>query len=119
MALLIQSAISTGKENRHQNKRFWSFDISSSSVLFRICGLENTLIGALPRCPIAQAAALEHVETLSLGHVLFEMCAGVELDLALIPDLLPTYPHVSSLIELLSLKFDFWAVRPVSHTTDN
>ncbi|KAH9640306.1 hypothetical protein HF086_001658 [Spodoptera exigua] len=42
----------------------------------RICGLENTLIGAQPRCPIALAAQLEHVEALSLGHVLFEMCGG-------------------------------------------
>ncbi|XP_075980590.1 slowpoke binding protein isoform X2 [Anticarsia gemmatalis] len=65
----------------------------------RICGLENTLIGALPRCPIALAAQLEHVEALSLGHVLFEMCAGAEIDLSLLPDLLPNYPHVVEIIE--------------------
>ncbi|XP_052755093.1 slowpoke-binding protein isoform X2 [Galleria mellonella] len=67
----------------------------------RICGLENTLIGALPRCPIALAAPIDHVETLSLGHVLFEMCAGAELDLSLLPDLLPNYPHVVEIIELI------------------
>ncbi|CAB3234389.1 unnamed protein product [Arctia plantaginis] len=65
----------------------------------RICGLENTLIGALPRCPIALAAQLEHVETLSLGNVLFEMCAGAEIDLSLLPDLLPNYPNVVEIIE--------------------
>ncbi|XP_060804906.1 slowpoke-binding protein [Amyelois transitella] len=65
----------------------------------RICGLENTLIGALPRCPIALAAPLEHVETLSLGHVLYEMCAGAELDLTLLEDLVPNYPHVAEIIE--------------------
>ncbi|XP_021202490.2 slowpoke-binding protein [Bombyx mori] len=65
----------------------------------RICGLENTLIGALPRCPIALAAQLEVVEALSLGHVLFEMCAGTEIDLALLPDLTPTYPNVVEIIE--------------------
>ncbi|XP_035443643.1 slowpoke-binding protein isoform X2 [Spodoptera frugiperda] len=65
----------------------------------RICGLENTLIGAQPRCPIALAAQLEHVEALSLGHVLFEMCAGTEIDLSLLPDLLPNYPNVVEIIE--------------------
>ncbi|XP_026733230.1 slowpoke-binding protein [Trichoplusia ni] len=65
----------------------------------RICGLENTLIGAQPRCPIALAAQLEHVEALSLGHVLFEMCAGAEIDLSLLPDLLPNYPNVVEIIE--------------------
>lgn len=66
--------------------------------VYRICGLENTLIGAAPRCPIALAAHLEHVEVLSLGHVLFEMCAGAPVDLTLLPDLQPNYPHVSMLV---------------------
>lgn len=66
-------------------------------ILPRICGLENTLIGALPRCPIALAAQTELVEAMSVGAVLFEMCAGAELDLALLPDLAPSYPHVSIL----------------------
>ncbi|CAG9129554.1 unnamed protein product [Plutella xylostella] len=67
----------------------------------RICGLENTLIGALPRCPIALAAPLEHVEALSLGQVLFEMCSGSDIDLSLLPDLMPNYPHVVEIIELI------------------
>ncbi|XP_026326304.1 slowpoke-binding protein isoform X2 [Hyposmocoma kahamanoa] len=67
----------------------------------RICGLETTLIGALPRCPIALAASLDNVEALSLGHVLYEMCAGSEIDLSLLPDLLPNYPHVVEIIELI------------------
>ncbi|XP_028166224.1 slowpoke-binding protein-like isoform X2 [Ostrinia furnacalis] len=65
----------------------------------RICGLENTLIGALPRCPIALAAQTELVEAMSVGAVLFEMCAGAELDLALLPDLAPNYPNVVEIIE--------------------
>ncbi|KAL0822035.1 hypothetical protein ABMA28_005407 [Loxostege sticticalis] len=65
----------------------------------RICGLENTLIGALPRCPIALAAQTELVEAMSVGAVLFEMCAGAELDLALLPDLAPSYPHVVEIID--------------------
>ncbi|XP_049875883.1 slowpoke-binding protein [Pectinophora gossypiella] len=67
----------------------------------RICGLENTLIGAMPRCPIALAAPLDNVEALSLGHVLYEMCSASELDLALLSDLLPNYPHVVEIIELI------------------
>ncbi|XP_053610913.1 slowpoke-binding protein isoform X2 [Plodia interpunctella] len=66
----------------------------------RICGLENTLIGALPQSPIA-LATLEHVETLSLGRVLYEMCAGAELDLSLLQDLVSNYPHVAEIIELI------------------
>ncbi|XP_063829686.1 slowpoke-binding protein isoform X1 [Ostrinia nubilalis] len=65
----------------------------------RICGLENTLIGALPRCPIALAAQTELVQAMSVGAVLFEMCAGAELDLALLPDLAPNYPNVVEIIE--------------------
>lgn len=53
------------------------------------------MIGVLPRCPIALAAQLENVEALSLGQVLFEMCTAVDIDLALLPDLMSTYPHVS------------------------
>ncbi|XP_068618082.1 slowpoke-binding protein [Battus philenor] len=65
----------------------------------RICGLENTLIGALPRCPLVLASAPEIAESLALGHVLFEMCAGTETNMALLADLSPTYPHVVELIE--------------------
>ncbi|CAG9788910.1 unnamed protein product [Diatraea saccharalis] len=61
----------------------------------RICGLENTLIGVAPRCPIALAAQSECVEPMSLGGVLYEMCAGAELDLSMLPDLAANYPHVS------------------------
>ncbi|CAG4942635.1 unnamed protein product [Parnassius apollo] len=65
----------------------------------RICGLENTLIGALPSCPLAMLTAPEHVETLSLGHVLFEMCAGAETNVALLSELATNYPHVVDIIE--------------------
>lgn len=61
--------------------------------MFRISGLENTLIGAVPRCPLL-AAAPELAEVQSLGHVLFEMCAGQDTDLALLDDLASIYPHV-------------------------
>ncbi|KAI5637808.1 slowpoke-binding protein [Phthorimaea operculella] len=67
----------------------------------RICGLENTLIGALPRCPIALAAPLDNVEALSLGSVLYEMCAGAELDLTLLSELLPDYAQVVEIIEMI------------------
>ncbi|KAI8439819.1 hypothetical protein MSG28_013486 [Choristoneura fumiferana] len=40
----------------------------------RICGLENTLTGASPRCPCPVGA--EHVEALSLGRVLCEIAYG-------------------------------------------
>ncbi|XP_047535213.1 slowpoke-binding protein isoform X1 [Vanessa atalanta] len=66
----------------------------------RLCGLENTLIGATPRPP-ARSAALERVETLSLGHVLFEMCAGTDTDLTLLPDLANNYSQVVDIIEML------------------
>ncbi|KAJ2940395.1 hypothetical protein O0L34_g74 [Tuta absoluta] len=67
----------------------------------RICGLENTLIGALPRCPIALASPLDNVEALSLGSVLYEMCAGAELDLTLLSELLPDYAQVVEIIETI------------------
>ncbi|XP_063626250.1 slowpoke-binding protein-like [Cydia splendana] len=63
----------------------------------RICALENTLIGASPRIP----ATAEHVEALSFGRVLYEMCAGADLDLSLLPDLIPNYPHIVEMIELI------------------
>ncbi|CAH2093211.1 unnamed protein product [Euphydryas editha] len=66
----------------------------------RICGLENTLVGATPRQP-ARSAALERVETLSLGHVLFEMCAGADTDLTLLPDLANNYSQVVDIIEMI------------------
>ncbi|XP_073962134.1 slowpoke-binding protein-like isoform X2 [Choristoneura fumiferana] len=65
----------------------------------RICGLENTLTGASPRCPCPVGA--EHVEALSLGRVLCEMCAGADSHRALLPDLMPHYPHVVEIIELI------------------
>ncbi|CAH0725483.1 unnamed protein product, partial [Brenthis ino] len=66
----------------------------------RICGLENTLIGALPKPP-NRSLPPERAETLSLGHVLFEMCAGAETDLTLLPDLMPNYAPVVEIIEII------------------
>ncbi|XP_047992487.1 slowpoke-binding protein isoform X2 [Leguminivora glycinivorella] len=63
----------------------------------RICALENTLIGASPRIP----ATAEHVEALSFGRVLYEMCAGADLDLSLLPDLMPNYLHIVEMIEMI------------------
>ncbi|CAH2044185.1 unnamed protein product, partial [Iphiclides podalirius] len=65
----------------------------------RICGLENTLIGALPRCPLLLVSGPEHAETLSLGHVLFEMCAAADTNMAMLADLAHDYPHVVDIIE--------------------
>nr|XP_032519229.1 slowpoke-binding protein isoform X3 [Danaus plexippus plexippus] len=65
----------------------------------RICGIENTLIGAPPRQAI-RSLPLEHVESLALGHVLFEMCAA-DTDLALITDLPAVYSQVVDIIELI------------------
>ncbi|KAL4714895.1 hypothetical protein ACJJTC_012567 [Scirpophaga incertulas] len=74
-------------------------------MLARICGLENTLIGACPRSlgglqgGLHQGGqggqAADGVGAAALGAVLFEMCAGAELEFALLPDLAPHYPHVS------------------------
>ncbi|XP_038222490.1 slowpoke-binding protein isoform X2 [Zerene cesonia] len=67
----------------------------------RICGLENTLIGTTPRFPNTIAVPLQHAETLSLGHVLFEMCAAAETDFSLLPDLQANYPQVVEIIEMI------------------
>lgn len=50
------------------------------------------MIGAPPRQAI-RSLPLEHVESLALGHVLFEMCAA-DTDLALITDLPAVYSQV-------------------------
>ncbi|XP_014364448.2 slowpoke-binding protein [Papilio machaon] len=76
----------------------------------RISGLENTLIGALPRCPLLVVAAPELAEVLSLGHVLFEMCAGQDTNMALLDDLAPIYPHAVDLIDQI-----FGARTPALH----
>ncbi|XP_013179810.1 PREDICTED: slowpoke-binding protein [Papilio xuthus] len=76
----------------------------------RISGLENTLIGALPRCPLLVVAAPELAEVLSLGHVLFEMCAGQDTNMALLDDLAPLYPHAVELIDQI-----FGARTPALH----
>ncbi|XP_045774985.1 slowpoke-binding protein isoform X3 [Maniola jurtina] len=66
----------------------------------RICGLENTLIGATPRSN-ARSLSAERAETLLFGHVLFEMCAGADTDLTLLPELCNNYPQVVEIIELI------------------
>ncbi|XP_052743401.1 slowpoke-binding protein isoform X1 [Bicyclus anynana] len=66
----------------------------------RMCGLENTLVGAVPP-PAARTAPAERVETLLLGHVLFEMCAGADTDLTLLRELSGNYSQVVEIIELI------------------
>lgn len=68
----------------------------------RICGLENKLIGASGRSPTSVPLS----ETLALGHVMFEMCAGTDTDFSLLPDLQANYPQVSfTIIFLISFTF--------------
>ncbi|CAK1555542.1 unnamed protein product [Leptosia nina] len=66
----------------------------------RLCGLENKLIGAKGRSPNTDVP-LDHVETLSLGHLLFEMCAATDTDFLLLPELQPSYPQVVEIIGLI------------------
>lgn len=46
---------------------------------FRISGLENTLLG-LPSKNFICNSPSSNPEVLGFGHLLFEMCAGYELD---------------------------------------
>ncbi|GBP49531.1 Slowpoke-binding protein [Eumeta japonica] len=61
----------------------------------RICGLENTLVGASSRFLMST----REPEPLALGYVLYEMCACTDLNVASIPacfaPLQPTYTHVT------------------------
>ncbi|XP_050677186.1 slowpoke-binding protein isoform X2 [Leptidea sinapis] len=67
----------------------------------RICGLENTLIGAPPKFRYANSVPLEHVEALSLGYVMFEMCAATDTDISILPDFQANYPQVVEILEMI------------------
>ncbi|CAF4878477.1 unnamed protein product [Pieris macdunnoughi] len=78
-------------------KHLHSGNVIVQNGVARICGLENKMIGATGRSP----TSVPFPETLALGHVMFEMCAGTETDFSLLPDLQANYPQVVEIIEII------------------
>ncbi|RVE48021.1 hypothetical protein evm_007333 [Chilo suppressalis] len=79
-------------------KHLHSGNVVVQNGVARICGLENTLVGAAPRWAVSLTASSDTVEAVTLGGVLYEMCAAAPLDLARLHSL-AAYPHVVEIIE--------------------